>query len=99
MKLAKCSNCGRITDDFRSYGSLFLADEFPSQMIYVCGSACMADIAEKIESGEWATPVLRKAAGGYAHAICKPRKGYDSQPSQEALVRELIADSPTAARD
>lgn len=85
-RLARCSVCGRITNDFVMYGCLFLTDEYPSQCPHICSSSCMADASEKIESGEWKVPVLRKAHGGYYHDISKPRKGYDAQPDQAALV-------------
>jgi len=89
-RLARCSACGRITNDYVMYGSLFLTDEYPSQCPHVCGSECMATAADKIESGEWEVPVLRKAHGGYCHDISKPRKGYDAQPDQATLVNALI---------
>ena len=50
----------------------------------------MADAADKIESGEWRLPKLRKAMGGYAWDISKPRKGYATQPSQAELIKDLI---------
>jgi hypothetical protein len=92
--LAKCSVCGHITNDFVRYGSLFLTDEYPSECPCICSSSCMADASEKLESGEWKIPKLRKVMGGYAHDISKPRKGYDKQPSQEELVAMLIATQP-----
>ena len=95
MTLAKCSVCGQITDDFVRYGSLFLTDEFPWQCPHVCGSTCMATASEKIESGEWVLPKLKKALGGYHHNISKPKKGYETQPSQEDLIRELLKNQPT----
>jgi len=72
------------------YGSLFLTDEYPSECPHVCGSDCMTIAADKIESGEWEVPVLRKAYGGNCHDISKPRKGYDAQPRQGDLVAVLI---------
>lgn len=95
-RLARCSVCGRITNDYVLYGSLFLTDEYPSQCPHICSSSCMADASEKIDSGEWKVPVLRKAHGGYCHDISKPRKGYDAQPDQATLVNALIhaANSP-----
>jgi len=89
-RLAKCSVCGRITNDFVIYGSLFLTDEYSWECPHVCGSDCMATACDKIESGEWKVPVLRKAHGGYCHDISKPRKGYDAQPDQATLVNALI---------
>ena len=89
-RLARCSVCGRITNDYVMYGSLFLTDEYPSQCPHVCGSDCMETAADKIESVEWEVPVLRKAHGGYCHDISKPRKGYDAQPDQATLVNALI---------
>jgi hypothetical protein len=50
----------------------------------------MANAADKIESGEWKVPKLRKAMGGYAWDVSKPRHGYDAQPSQAELVNELV---------
>lgn len=90
-KLAKCSVCGRITDDFVIYGSLFLTDEYPQECPHVCGSDCMVVACDKISSREWQVPVLRMARGGNYHDISKPRKGYDAQPRQDDLVAALIA--------
>ncbi len=89
-RLARCSVCGRITNDFVMYGSLFLTDEYPSQCPHICGSDCMEIACDRIATREWEVPVLRKACGGYAHDISKPRKGYDAQPTQEALIATLI---------
>lgn len=88
--LAKCSVCGRITNDFVIYGSMYLTDEYPSQCPHVCGSDCMGIAADKIESGEWKIPKLRKAHSGYCHDISKPRQGYEAQPDQDELMRELL---------
>ena len=51
----------------------------------------MADASDKLESGEWEIPKLRKALGGYAHDISKPRKGYDRQPTQDELTKAVLA--------
>lgn len=89
-RLARCSACGRITDDFVRYGSLAYTETCPSEMPHVCGSDCMAVAADKIESGEWQPPKLRSAMGGNAWDISKPRKGYDAQPSQAELIKALL---------
>lgn len=91
MNLAKCSVCGHITDDFVRYGSLALTDEYPSECPCVCSSECQDAAADKIESGEWKVPKLRLAMGGYAHNISKPREGYDAQPTQAELTKQLLA--------
>ena len=90
MKLAKCSVCGHITDDFVIYGSMFLCDEYPAQCPHICSSACMEEASTKIDTGEWVIPKLKKSHGGYCHDISKPRRGYDAQPSQEVLIKALI---------
>ena len=68
-----------------------LADEYPWECVYACGPDCMEAASGNIESGAWAMPKLRKTAGGYAHDISKPRKGYDRQPTQDDLLAELLA--------
>ena len=88
--LAKCSICGRITNDYVIYGSLFHTEEYASQCPHVCSSSCMADACDKIESKEWVLPKLKKAHGGYCHNISKPRKGYEAQPTQSELVDALV---------
>jgi hypothetical protein len=79
-----------ITNDYVMYGSLFLTDEYPTECPHVCGSDCMEIACDKIATREWEVPVLRKAHGGYCHDISKPRKGYDAQPTQAALIKTLI---------
>ena len=88
--LAKCTVCGVITDMFDTYGSNFLRDEYPRECICVCSTPCFETAEEKIGSGEWDTPKLRKAHGGYCHDISNPRKGYDAQPTQEELTKQLL---------
>jgi hypothetical protein len=94
MTLAKCSVCGQITDTWDRYGSLFLEDEYPQECIYVCSAQCLETAESKINSGEWNTPKLKKAFGGYMHDISKPKKGYETQPSQDDLIRELLKKQP-----
>lgn len=93
-QLAKCSVCGYITDDFVRYGNMFHADEYPAQCPCVCSSECMGVACEKVESKEWVLPKLKKAHGGYCHDISKPRQGYDAQPSQNDLLKELVSKQP-----
>ena len=88
--LAKCSVCGRITNDYVIYGSLFHTEEYAEQCPHVCSSSCMAEASDKIESKEWVLPKLRKAHGGYCHDISKPRKGYEAQPTKSELVDALV---------
>jgi hypothetical protein len=89
-RLAKCSVCGKITKGWDRYGCFFLEEEYPEECIYVCSTPCFIAAETKIESGEWKTPKLKKALGGAAHDISKPRKGYDKQPSQAELVDALL---------
>ena len=88
--MAKCSVCGKITDAWDRYGCFFLEEEYPEECIYVCSTPCFIEAETKIESGVWKTPKLKKALGGAAHDISKPRKGYDKQPSQAELVDALL---------
>lgn len=92
--LAKCSVCGHITNDFVRYGSLFLSNEYPQECPVVCSDECMATASDFLMSGKWKVPVLRKALGGYAHDISKPRKGYDSQPTQAELIKAILPVKP-----
>lgn len=92
--LAKCSVCGRITNEFFQWGSLHLADQYPRECVYVCGPDCMDDATSKIDKGKWKLPTLRKSCGGYAHDISKPRKGYDAQPTQAELIKALLPQKP-----
>jgi hypothetical protein len=89
-RLARCSVCGKITDTWDRYGCFFLEEEYPQECIYVCSTPCFDTAEAKIKSGQWKTPKLKKALGGAAHDISKPRKGYDAQPSQAELVKALI---------
>lgn len=89
-QLAKCSVCGHITDDFVRYGNIFHADEYPNQCPCACSSECQDIVAEKMLSDEWALPKLKKSHGGYCHDISKPRRGYDAQPSQDDLIKQLL---------
>jgi hypothetical protein len=89
-RLAKCSVCGRITNTWDSYGSLFLEEEYPGECVYVCSAECMDAADEKIQNGTWRLPKLKKTYGGAFHDISKRRKGYDHQPSQEAMVKALL---------
>lgn len=86
-RLARCSVCGKITNDYMMYGSLAHSETCPTKMPHVCTSSCMDDAAVKIESGEWRLPKLRSAMGG---SISKPHIGYDVQPTQAALIEVLI---------
>ena len=100
-RLAKCSVCGHITNDFVVYGSLAHLETCRAEMPHVCASSCMADAADKIDSGKWVVPKLRSAMGGNAWDISKPRKGYDAQPDQATLINALIysANDQVEARD
>lgn len=88
--LAKCSVCGKITNEWDRYGCFFLADEYPTECVYACSCACFDAANKNLEIGKWQTPKLKKAMGGAAHDISKPRKGYDAQPSQDELVKSLL---------
>jgi len=89
-RLAKCSVCGKITKGWYRYGCFFLEEQYPEECIYVCSTPCFIEAETKIESGAWKTPELKKALGGAACDISKPRKGYDKQPSQAELVDALL---------
>lgn len=93
-RLAKCCVCSRITKEWVVYGSAILAEEYPSECIYVCSGVCSGSCfdaaVKKIESGEWKTPILKKALGGSAHDISSMRIGYEKQPPQDELIDILL---------
>jgi hypothetical protein len=93
ITLAKCSVCGHITDDFVKYGSFFLREEYPLECIAVCSSECMDTAQQNIEAETWKTPELTASSslGKAHHDIKRPRVGYDPQPTQDELIKELTA--------
>ena len=90
MKLFKCNSCKSVyifePGKHHNLSSLAVDENNAELSVYACSDTCKDRIEAKFESGEMSLPIY---SYGYLPRMKKRQVGYDPQPDQEALKREM----------